>query len=175
MSKIFLDKDNNVFYEGYETHEIVANPTLAGTEDNLTGLKIGNTKYKINGNGSLTHLYQHNITIYVVTESEGEEYSFFFNTTALTTSNTQFTLNTLVEYLHDNGFEYNNGKPNCITASGAVSGFVVIGIYNDDENDLTKLGVAYDDSSCVVKTDYITQQNLDDYNGIFEDTIIQIF
>lgn len=47
MSKIFLDKDNNVVYEGYETHEVVANPTLAGTEDNLTGLKIGDTKYKV--------------------------------------------------------------------------------------------------------------------------------
>jgi len=51
MSKIFLDKDNNVIYDGYETHEVVANPTLVGTEEDLTGLKIGDTKYKISGGG----------------------------------------------------------------------------------------------------------------------------
>ena len=31
---------------------VVANPTLVGTEDNLTGLQVGNTKYKVPSGGS---------------------------------------------------------------------------------------------------------------------------
>ena len=36
---------------------VVANPTLAGTEDALTGLQVGDTKYKV------TRLYKHSIHI----------------------------------------------------------------------------------------------------------------
>jgi len=61
MSKTFLDKNNNVLYTGYETHEIVANPTLAGTEANLTGLQVGDTKYAIPQGGGEQHLYLHRI------------------------------------------------------------------------------------------------------------------
>ena len=46
MPKIFKDKNDNVLYTGYETSEVVANPTLAGTETELTGIQIGSTKYK---------------------------------------------------------------------------------------------------------------------------------
>lgn len=52
MPKIFKDKDNNVLYTGYETSEVVANPTLEGTEANLTGLQVGDTKYAVGGSGS---------------------------------------------------------------------------------------------------------------------------
>ena len=31
---------------------VVANPTLAGTESDLTGLQVGNTKYKVPSGGS---------------------------------------------------------------------------------------------------------------------------
>ena len=47
MPKIFKDKNNNVLYTGYETSEVVANPTLAGTEVNLTGLQVGDTKFAV--------------------------------------------------------------------------------------------------------------------------------
>ena len=47
MPKIFKDKNDNVLYTGYETSEVVANPTLAGTEASLTGVQIGSTKYKV--------------------------------------------------------------------------------------------------------------------------------
>lgn len=53
MPKIFKDKNNNILYTGYETSEVVANPTLVGTEANLTGIQIGDTKYKVpEGGGS---------------------------------------------------------------------------------------------------------------------------
>lgn len=42
--------------------KVVANPTLAGTEAELTGIEIGGTKYKAGG-GSGTQLYRHYIHI----------------------------------------------------------------------------------------------------------------
>ena len=47
MPKIFKDKNDNVLYTGYETSEVVANPTLVGTEDTLAGFQVGDTKYKV--------------------------------------------------------------------------------------------------------------------------------
>lgn len=40
--------------------EVIANPELAGTEDDLEGLQVGNTKYKVGGG---KQLYQHNIVL----------------------------------------------------------------------------------------------------------------
>lgn len=58
MPKIFKDKNNNVLYTGYETSEVVANPILAGTEDTLTGVQIGDTKYAVpQGGGSGLYKY----------------------------------------------------------------------------------------------------------------------
>ena len=47
MSKIFLDKYNNRLVEVYGTDELVGNPTLTGEEPILTGIQIGNVKYRI--------------------------------------------------------------------------------------------------------------------------------
>ncbi len=57
MPKIFKDKNNNVLYTGYETSEVVANPTLAGTEADLTGLQVGDTKYKVSSGGGVIYRY----------------------------------------------------------------------------------------------------------------------
>ena len=43
--------------------EVIANPTLAGTEADLTGLQVGDTKYAVPQGGSGSQLYQHNIYI----------------------------------------------------------------------------------------------------------------
>ena len=152
---------------------VVANPTLSGDEESLTGLEVDGVKYVISSSGPT--LYQHNITLNAIIGPEDAEQSFFLTTSIITTSNTPLTLNTLVRYLYDNGFEYNNGKPKCINASGSENGYVITGVYNDDENDLTKLGICYDDQMYELKTDYITQKDLDDYNGMFEDIVIQLF
>lgn len=52
MSKTIKDKDGHSLVEVYDTDEIVANPTLDGSEGSLAGLKIGNTKYKVTSGGS---------------------------------------------------------------------------------------------------------------------------
>lgn len=45
-------------YEGGGGTNVVANPTLAGTEADLTGLQVGDTKYKVSGGGSLSDKYE---------------------------------------------------------------------------------------------------------------------
>lgn len=46
--------------------EVVANPTLAGTETDLTGLEVAGTKYKVptGGSGGIQHLYKHTFKYY---------------------------------------------------------------------------------------------------------------
>ena len=61
MSKTFLDKDNNTLATVYETSEVVANPTLSGNEANLTGLKIGGTKYVVGGGSA--NRYRHSVLL----------------------------------------------------------------------------------------------------------------
>ena len=46
--------------------EVIANPTLAGTEDVLTGLQVGDTKYKVD---TSQKLYEHNITMKVTSNN----------------------------------------------------------------------------------------------------------
>lgn len=45
MGKIMVNGEN------YSGSEVVANPTLAGTEPNLTGLEVDGTKYAVSGGG----------------------------------------------------------------------------------------------------------------------------
>lgn len=53
------DKVNEVIDEVNEggESEVIANPTLAGTEDELTGLQVGDTKYKVGGDTPSTPFY----------------------------------------------------------------------------------------------------------------------
>lgn len=64
--------------------EVVANPSLAGTESDLTGLEVAGTKYKVPTGGSGgTSLFKHKITIqyngytgyYTTTNNESTEMS----------------------------------------------------------------------------------------------------
>ena len=55
MSKNVYDNRDSLLFSVYETHEIVANPTLTGGEANLTGIKIGETKYQVGG-GSASNI-----------------------------------------------------------------------------------------------------------------------
>ena len=52
MPKIFKDKNDQEICRVYETNEIQANPETLGNEQALTSLKIGSTKYKVEGGGS---------------------------------------------------------------------------------------------------------------------------
>lgn len=84
----FLTKLKGLFMK---KSDLVANPTLAGTESDLTGLQVGDTKYKVGGGG---HLYQHNVAI-------GTS-SVLGQTQILTTFAEPFTKASLAEWLYAN-------------------------------------------------------------------------
>lgn len=66
--------------------EVVANPVLAGTESDLTGLEVAGTKYKVptGGSGGGTQLYMHSIEGY-----DSDERSILVN--LVTTSESELT------------------------------------------------------------------------------------
>lgn len=100
MPKIFKDKNDNVLYTGYETSEIVANPTLAGTEANLTGLQVGNTKYAVPQGGSEQHLYKYDIYISLTQITyDGDLWISFI---LLSSTKLNLTINNIIEYLINN-------------------------------------------------------------------------
>lgn len=51
--------------EDKEGTNVVANPTLTGTEAALSGLQVGETKYKVGGGGSEQHCYCISISVYL--------------------------------------------------------------------------------------------------------------
>lgn len=124
MSKIFLDKDNNVVYEGYETHEIVANPTLAGTEGNLTGLQIGSTKYSVSNGGSIKYTA-------VIYSSDSFPGGYAGQITVEVDDNTLETYEDLVTYLTNKGYVSNDNGLILLNAVGYSSHnpAVVYGLY----------------------------------------------
>lgn len=85
--------------------EVVANPVLEGTEGDLTGLQVGNTKYKVpSGGGGGSQLYLNHITIndgtHIITaslfsETDISNYNFeqfidYMQTRGYLTSNNHF-------------------------------------------------------------------------------------
>ena len=60
-NKDIKHKKGNYSYEMLDAANTSANPTLDGTEANLTSLKLNGTKYAIPSGGG--HLYQHTVTL----------------------------------------------------------------------------------------------------------------
>ena len=89
--------------------EVVANPTMAGTEGDLTGLQVGDTKYKVGVN----ELYLHNISIKKSGDHTGCVFFKIFNN-----NSTPFTILTLYDYLTENGHIISNGVEHAVMASG---------------------------------------------------------
>lgn len=85
-----LDNDSG-FITAEDVTEVVANPTLAGDEANLTGLQVGDTKYAVpQGGGS--QLYAHSIMIGYSNTTTGDAlsgvaYLISSDDTAITASN----------------------------------------------------------------------------------------
>ena len=129
-----LQKDVTDYIEG----QVEANPTLAGTEAELTGLQVGDTKYKVPqgtqvvanpdpaGTTELTglqigdtkykintgkQLYQHNVSF--IEDTSGYEGIMF---PIINDSPTAFTKSTLANWLYNKG--YNNKIWGC---SGKVN------------------------------------------------------
>lgn len=91
--------------------DVIANPILAGTEADLTGLQVGDTKYVIpsGGSGSGTPLYLHNIFvagtvgntyIYAMTQVLSDSSLPFVNTADYVEGTNQ----KLAQWLYDKGF-----------------------------------------------------------------------
>lgn len=51
--------------------KVVANPTLAGTESDLTGIQVGTTKYKISSGGG-GGVHQHNIELHFYNQTSND-------------------------------------------------------------------------------------------------------
>lgn len=52
MEDLLIELKETIEQGGGGGTTVIANPTLAGTEDNLTGLQVGSTKYKVPSGGS---------------------------------------------------------------------------------------------------------------------------
>lgn len=59
MAQTYTKEKIDELIAGAEGTEVIANPTLAGTESALTGLQVGDTKYKIESGGG--KLYAHRV------------------------------------------------------------------------------------------------------------------
>lgn len=73
---------------------VVANPTLAGTEAELTGLQVGSTKYKVPQGGGAT-LYQHNIAFKKTTNIQ----EVFFQVVIMSMSSTQMDYQAVLNFM----------------------------------------------------------------------------
>ena len=144
---------------------VVANPTLSGDEDNLTGLQVGETKYAVGGG---KQLYQHTINLVDNTTPKG-----VIAFTIINASNEKFTINTLKNYLETNytiDFQDNLVYLPCngvaTLGGGTYPTIIGIGYLNDGES--TGLATIEITSSGYSENDYV----LEDFTIL--ETIIEL-
>ena len=68
--------------------EVVANPTLAGDETELTSLQVGDTKYAVPQGGGGSTLYQHNVCVVLYTDNTKETVGGIITATIINSNNT---------------------------------------------------------------------------------------
>lgn len=130
-----------------KVNEVVANPTLAGTEADLTGIQIGETKYKVpSGGGGGTTRYLHNIKI------QQANMGSVITCQVITNSNTAFTKNSFMNFLDDNGFNYRSGSYHILPCNGC-----------DSIDNVNYWGLSY-----------YSAGNLDLYSGVIGGTVTNI-
>ena len=128
---------------------VSANPTLAGTEDNLTGLQVGDTKYKVPSGGGGT-IYSH----FIETGSAVNPNCCV----VYTSSDTTFTTETFAKWLYDRHMRDHRRMVNCTTFFNKGSDTQVQsfgGFYSSDGATLT-LNI----QQFTVDTVSITEQNI---------------
>ena len=96
---------------------VVANPTMTGTEGDLEGLQVGDTKYKVPSGGGT--IYIHMVQGYFTA-------NWRFSALFFTGNDTPFTDSTLANYLKENGFTVSADK--IYPASGHENKNPIIGI-----------------------------------------------
>lgn len=118
---------------------VIANPTLAGTEANLTGLLVGDTKYKVPQGGGGSQLYT--LHIYY------DDVEYPKDITCIVDDNTIETYSDLANYLKTKGFVKTVSASNedryilhNASGYGAYSG-AYIGLFVETESDVDTITV----------------------------------
>ena len=106
---IYIDRTTHILTYTYDTYvKVEANPTLAGTESNLTGIEIDGTKYAIPAGGG-KQLYEHNVKISQRFQMSGnwdETIDIFLK--IINDSNSEInTYQKIENFLKDNNFRWN--------------------------------------------------------------------
>lgn len=76
------------FITASDVTQVVANPTLAGDEANLTGLQVGDTKYAVPQGGGGSQLYAHNVCVVLYTDNTKETMAGMITATIINSNNT---------------------------------------------------------------------------------------
>lgn len=131
--------------------EVIANPTLDGTEEGLNGLQVGETKYKVG-----KQLYKH-----IVHVRDTNSYQSNIYCTVITDTNTAFTLATFGDYIKNIGVTSanNNEGLNAYPCSGFSKSYskIVYGVYwNTGSSKLMACGYAIPSSAYSFSTDEVT-------------------
>lgn len=106
---------------------VIANPTLVGTEADLTGLEVDGIKYAVPGGGGDTNLYEHNILFSGATQAS----FLYISTKLLSTSATPLDWGGFVTEVRTRGFtnRYNQLPVSGHYTSGGSSYKDIISIY----------------------------------------------
>lgn len=110
-------KDENGFWQEFQVGtNVVANPIIAGTESELTGLQVGDTKYKMPAGGG-GKLYLHSISLKDIDNREingtflstrGTQYDVTDSFTAYFLPGSTITINSVIYGIKRYGNLYNN-------------------------------------------------------------------
>ena len=130
---------------------VVANPTLAGTEDNLTGLQVGETKYKVPSGGSGINVIDFNGII-----KDDFNEGFYNNIISLYNENNPT-------------FIKNVSSLNLPTITGLISVMVsnVVTVYEEEDHDAITFYFMYESNT------YEIQVLDNDYVRVFEYTLVE--
>ena len=149
------NKDINYSYEMLDAANTSANPTLDGTEANLTSLKLNGTKYAIPSGGG--HLYQHNVSFLAATSRGSIIGNGNCNLTLFSTSDTAYTSTTLFQlFVGESTRFFPSGS--VIAASGSTTAISFISKWSSTEAKITDVNfnVSYFSSVTSVE-DFVTQ------------------
>lgn len=114
------------YEENFNVPKVVANPTLAGDEDVITGLQIGDTKYKVGGG---TKLYKHTLAGALKDEYDNDLGLYVINTTPTAIpfmGNTDQVIQTSLMAVCTYGFtrkilSYGSGAAYYFSSSGTIN------------------------------------------------------
>lgn len=131
-------KDKDGFWQELPVGtNVVANPTLTGTEQELTSLQVGNTKYKSGGG----KVYMHRVYLYDT--SRTKEYNLIFYSSFLTKVNSVELIMQYEKYMTGLALDIPNSRPAYYSANNGAMRIVVttngnaVDLYYDEITSIT--------------------------------------